>query len=78
MEDFSKSTELPRNFDIVMEFEKTLDEIENAFQLDELDNVPDMISFLKFLVNELDDVLSGEYETLRHRQFVLKRKRRED
>ena len=66
MEDLSKSTELPRQFDIVLELEKTLSEIDKAIELDEISDIPDMISFLKFLVNELDDVFSGEYEHLRH------------
>ncbi|MBN1847705.1 MAG: hypothetical protein JW932_03890 [Deltaproteobacteria bacterium] len=77
MEDYSKSIELPRRFDIVMELEKTLDEIEKAFELDEINDVPDMVSFLKFLVKELDDIFTDEYENLRFREFVLRRKGRE-
>lgn len=76
MEDFSKSTELPRRFDIVMEFEKALDEIDKAFELHETNDVPEIVSFLKFLVKELDDVFSDEYENLRYREFVLRRKGR--
>lgn len=78
MEDLSKSTELPRQFDIVLELEKTLSEIDKAIELDEISDIPDMISFLKFLVNELDDVFSGEYEHLRHRKFVLRRAGRDE
>jgi hypothetical protein len=76
MEDFNKSTELPRRFDIVMEFEKALDEIDKAFELHETNDVPDIVSFLKFLVKELDDIFSDEYENLRYREFVLRRKGR--
>ncbi len=78
MEDFNKSTELPRRFDIVMEFEKALNEIDNAFELNETSDVPEIISFIRFLVKELDDVLSDEYENLRYREFVLRRKGREN
>ena len=78
MDDYNRSTELSRKMDIIMEFEKTLDEIDKAFEFDEIDDVPDLVSFLRFLVKELDDVLAGEYEHLRYREFILKRKGRDE
>lgn len=72
-EDYSKSTELDREFDLVEEMEKTLDEIEQAFEMLETDDVPDRISYLRFLIKDLDSALSGEHESLRYRRFTLKR-----
>ena len=73
MVNFDNSKELSRKFDIVLEIEKTLNELEEAFSIDETEDIPDMISYLRFLVKELDDTLSGEYESLRYRKFVIKR-----
>lgn len=72
-EDYNESVELPREFDIVAEIEKSLDEIEKAFELLETDDVPDKISYLKFLVRDLDDLLSGPNEPMRYRRFTIKR-----
>lgn len=72
-EDFGESVELSREFDIVAEIERSLDEIEKAFELMETDDVPDKISYLKFLIRDLDDLLSGENEPLRFRKFTLRR-----
>ena len=71
--DFGKSTELAREFDVIEEMEKTLEDIDKAFELSETDDVPEKISYLKFLVKDLDKALSGEYEGLRQRRFVIKR-----
>jgi len=71
--DLASSTEMSREFDIVEEFESTLDDIDKAFELFETDTVPDKITYLRFLVKDLDDLLSGDYETLRYRNFIIKR-----
>jgi hypothetical protein len=75
-ENFGESVELSREFDIVSEIEKSLDEIEKAFELMETDDVPEKISYLKFLIRDLDDLLSGENEPLRFRKFTLRRSKR--
>jgi hypothetical protein len=72
-EDLNESVELAREFDIVAEIEKSLDEIEKVFELLETDDVPEKISYLKFLVRDLDDLFLGENEPLRYRRFTLKR-----
>ncbi len=74
MEDTSGSKELSRKFDIVLEMEKTLDEMTKAVDLDDIDDIPELISYIKFLVKDLDDIFSGEYENLRYREFVFRRK----
>lgn len=72
-DEYMTSTELNREFDIIEELEKTLDEIEKAFELLETDDVPDKIGYLKFLIRDLDSLLSGENEALRYRRFTIKR-----
>jgi hypothetical protein len=59
---FGDSTEMAREFDIIEEIEKTLDDIEKAIELMEPDSVPEKISYLRFLIRDLDNVLSGDYE----------------
>ena len=72
-EDYGKSTELSREFDIVEELEKTIDDMEKAFEIAETDDVPDRIAYLRFLVRDLDSLLSGENENLRYRRFTITR-----
>jgi hypothetical protein len=72
-EEYGKSTELDREFDLVEELEKTIEDIEKAFEILETDEVPDKLSYLRFLVRDLDSVLSGEHETLRYRKFKITR-----
>ncbi len=72
-EDYGKSTELSREFDIVEELEKTIDDMEKAFEIAETDDVPDRIAYLRFLVRDLDSLLSGENEKLRYRRFTITR-----
>ncbi|MBW1705453.1 MAG: hypothetical protein JRJ86_09850 [Deltaproteobacteria bacterium] len=74
MEDANESKELSRKFDIVLEMEKALDEMDKAFDLDDIDDVSESISYIKFLVKDLDDIFSGEYENLRYREFIFRRK----
>ena len=76
MDDYNKSTEMARKFDVVMELERNLDEIDKAFEIDDTDDVPELVSYLRFLVKELDDVFSGENEHLRYREFRIVRKGR--
>ena len=54
-EDFTESLELSREFDIVAEIEKALDDIEKSFELLETDDVPEKIAYLKFLIRDLDE-----------------------
>ena len=67
--DLTSSREMNREFDIVEEFESTLDDIDKAFELFETDTVPDKITYLRFLVKDLDDLFSGGHESLRIRIF---------
>ncbi|KPK19193.1 MAG: hypothetical protein AMK69_24365 [Nitrospira bacterium SG8_3] len=72
-EEYGKSTELSREFDIVEELEKTVEEIEKAFEILETDEVPDKLSYLRFLVRDLDSLFQGDNENLRYRKFKITR-----
>lgn len=74
MDEYNESTELPRKFDIVMEMEKALDEIDRGIEMENINDVIDLLSYLRFLVKDLDDIFTGENDNLRYRKFVLKRK----
>ena len=74
MDEYNYSTELPRQFDIVMEMEKTLDEMDRDIDINNIDDFCDLLSYLRFLVKDLHDIFSGEYEDLRNRNFIVKRK----
>jgi hypothetical protein len=71
--DFDYSTETDTEFDIVNELRGALEGVEKAFNLGQKDDFSEKISYLKFLVKELDDSLSGQYEDLRRRRFITKR-----
>jgi hypothetical protein len=60
-------------FDIIKELNKTLDEMGKS--IDELDihGVKDSYPYLRFLVEELEESLSGEFENLRYRRFITKK-----
>jgi hypothetical protein len=70
---FDYSTETDTEFDIISELKVALEDIEKAFQQGQKDDFSEKISYLKFLVRELDDSLSGQYEDLRRRRFITKR-----
>lgn len=71
--DFDYSTETDTEFDIVNELRGALEGVEKAFNEGQKDDFSEKISYLKFLVKELDDSLSGQYEDLRRRRFITKR-----
>jgi hypothetical protein len=56
---FDYSTETDTEFDIISELKVALEGIETAFQQGQKDDFSEKISYLKFLVSELDDSLSG-------------------
>ena len=73
MDEYNYSAELPRQFDIVTEMEKTLDEMDREIDIGNIDDFSDLLSYLRFLVKDLDDLFSDEYEALRNRKFIIKR-----
>jgi Mg2+ and Co2+ transporter CorA len=71
--DHLSSTETDTEFDIVQELKGAVDDIEKAIRMSSEDDVLDKISYLKFLLGELDDALSGQFEELRLRRFITKK-----
>ena len=70
---FDYSTETDTEFDIINELRGALEGLEKAFHQGQKDDFSEKIAYLKFLVRELDDSLSGQYEDLRRRRFITKR-----
>ena len=70
-EEYESSTVIDTEFDVIDELKGAVDDIEKALQ----DNkeLVDKMDYIKFLIKELDDGLSGEYEVLRRRRFITKK-----
>jgi len=73
MEDFGKSTVLDGQVDIIEEVKKALDDMDLAVRESRTAVVLEQVAYLKFLVGDLEDVLSGEYEHLRRKRLIIKK-----
>ena len=73
MDDFGKSTELDGQVDILEEVQKALDDLDQAARESRSGIVQEKIAFLKFLIGDLEEILSGEYEHLRRRRLIIKK-----
>jgi hypothetical protein len=71
--DHCSSTEADTEFDIVQELKGVADDFEIAIRMPEREDLLGKISYLRFLLGELDDALSGEYAELRLRRFITKK-----
>ena len=71
--EFSSSTVMDTEFDIVDELKRTVADLEKEQQPSGNKKITEKFSYLKFLINELDDTLSGEFETLRRKRFITKK-----
>jgi predicted nucleic acid-binding Zn-ribbon protein len=65
------STVIDTEFDIIEELTGALDEIEKA--LNNQEDLLEKTAYIRFLIEELDDSLSGQYEALRRRRFITKK-----
>jgi hypothetical protein len=72
-EEFSSSTVTDTEFDIVDELKATISDLDKQLKSSSNKKIDEKISYLKFLVSELDDTLSGEFETLRRKRFITKK-----
>ena len=72
-EEFSSSTVMDTEFDIVDELKRTVTDLENEQKPSGNKKTTEKFSYLKFLINELDDSLSGEFEALRRKRFITKK-----
>ena len=74
MEEYElNSTEMDTEYDIINEITETLEEIEKTYKSSDKEIMLDKISYMKFLLKELEYSLSGEYEILRRRRFIIKK-----
>jgi hypothetical protein len=72
-EEFSSSTVTDTEFDIVDELKATATDLEKELKPSSSNKITEKIAYLRFLVNELDDTLSGEFENLRRKRFITKK-----
>ncbi|MBW1767524.1 MAG: hypothetical protein JRJ65_10795 [Deltaproteobacteria bacterium] len=69
----SSTDELNTEYDVVNELKGSLNDIYKALQESKLDGLLDKVSYSRFLVNQIDDVLSNEHKYLRRRKFMVKK-----
>lgn len=72
-EEYSSSTVTDTEFDIVDELKATVTDLEKALKPSGNKKIIEKFSYLKFLINELDDTLSGKFEALRRKRFITKK-----
>jgi hypothetical protein len=72
-DEFSSSTVTDTEFDIVEELKATAADLETEIDPRAAEKTSEKLSYLKFLINELDDTLSGEFEGLRRKRFITKK-----
>jgi hypothetical protein len=70
-EDYESSTVIDTEFDVIDELREAVGDIEKALRGDK--ELLQKTDYIKFLVKELDNGLSGEYEGLRRRRFITKK-----
>jgi hypothetical protein len=70
-EEYESSTVIDTEFDVIDELKGAVEDIEKALQGNK--ELLDKTDYIKFLIKELDDGLSGEYEGLRRRRFITKK-----
>ena len=70
---FSSSTVSDVEYDIIKELQTLTDGIEKSLDESDTDGVRDKLPYLRHLIGDLEDVLSGEFENLRYRRFITKK-----
>ena len=69
----SESTVVDNEVDIIVEFNRTVDVIDDELGKFEAPSAKEKVSYLRFLIKELEDALSEEYECLRYMRFITKK-----
>ena len=69
----SDSTEFDSEFDIIAELKDTLNGLNEDDEKTDTDSQREKVFYLGFLIRELEDTLSGDYEQLRYRRFIIKK-----
>ena len=72
-EKHSSSTVTDTEFDIIDELKATVSDLEKGLKPPGNKQIAEKLSYLKFLIHELDDTLSGKFEALRRKRFITKK-----
>ena len=72
-EKYSSSTVTDTEFDIIDELKATVSDLEKELKPSGNKQIAEKLSYLKFLIHELDDTLSGKFEALRLKRFITKK-----
>lgn len=67
------TTEVDREYDILDELTIAIDGIEKAIERSETEHLEETLSYVRFLLKELGDTLSGDFEPLRRQRFISKK-----
>ncbi len=70
---FSSSTVSDVEYDIIKELHTIVGGIEKSLDESDTDGVRDKLPYLRHLINDLEEVFSGDFENLRYRRFITKK-----
>ena len=70
---FSASTVSDVEYDIIKELQTLTDGIEKSLDESDTDGVRDKLPYLRHLIDDLEEVFSGDFENLRYRRFITKK-----
>ena len=66
------TTEVDMEYDILDELTTSIGVIEEAIERSETETLADTFSYMRYLIKEFEDTLSGDFEPLRLRRFISK------
>jgi tetrahydromethanopterin S-methyltransferase subunit B len=69
---FSSSTVSDVEYDIIKELDTIVESMEKSLDESDTDGVRDKLPYLRHLINDLEEALSGDFENLRYRRFITK------
>jgi hypothetical protein len=69
---FSSSTVSDVEYDIIKELDTIVDSMEKSLDESDTNGVRDKLPYLRHLINDLEEALSGDFENLRYRRFITK------
>ena len=70
---FSSSTVSDVEYDIIKELQNLTAGLEKSLDESDMDGVRDKLPYLRHLIDDLEEVLSGDFENLRYRRFITKK-----
>jgi hypothetical protein len=70
---FSSSTVSDVEYDIIKELDTIVESMEKSLDESDTNGVRDKLPYLRHLINDLEEALSGDFENLRYRRFITKK-----